>query len=216
MLSDGEALVEGDKCNHVPRACTQSRYTHTTSKEGCRREYTKSMQEAKHHFISIGIVAGIIVIGFVIFLFGYNSILSMSPTPNGYNRSGTAATVVPFTKLVQGSQSTVATRVNYLITTPDQLSALWEFINATNTPPTVDFKKQSVIAVFAGKATSAAISVAKIEDSGARLVSITLMQPESTCPQPAESASPYEIVTVPATLLPLAHKDISKTIGCRD
>ena len=98
----------------------------------------------------------------------------------------------------------------------DQLSALWKFINATNTPPTVDFKKQSVIAVFAGKATSAAISVAKIEDSGARLVSITLMQPESTCPQPAESASPYEIVTVPATLLPLAHKDISKTIGCRD
>ncbi|MFZ2167307.1 MAG: hypothetical protein WAV50_00385 [Minisyncoccia bacterium] len=172
--------------------------------------------EAKHHFFVIGVAGTVIILGLAIVVFGYASILSMMPATSTTTYNGSAATVVPFTKLMKGSNATITTRVNYLITSSDQLKALWKFINASSTPPTIDFKTSAVLAVFAGKATSAEIAVAKVEDSSARLVSIKIAKPEPTCPQPTASVSPYEIVTVPATSLPLAHKDIVSTIGCRD
>lgn len=172
--------------------------------------------EAKHHFFVIGVAGTVIILGLAVVIFGYATILGMMSSGTSATYSGSAATVVPFTKLMKGSESTITTRVNYLITSSDQLKALWKLISATTPPPAVDFKTSAVIAVFAGKATSAEIAVAKVEDSTARLVSITLAKPESTCPQPTSSASPYEIVTVPVTSLPLAHKDILSTVGCRD
>ena len=119
---------------------------------------------------------------------------------------------VPFTKLTAGRQSVVAKRVNYVITSPTQLSELWEIVSASGTPPEVDFETQAVLAVFAGNESSSSIAIAKIEDTTARTVSIAITKPD--CTKPPSVASPYEIVAVSATSLPLTHTDIPITVSC--
>src|SRR5665811_1832324 len=94
-----------------------------------------------------------------------------------------SSSIVPFTKIAQGMQSNVSTRANYLITSPSALSKLWKLIDATTTPPEIDFNRDAVVAVFAGErpTTGYAISVAKIEDTGMRTVSVTIAKPDTTC-----------------------------------
>ncbi|MHB8710654.1 MAG: hypothetical protein ACYC6X_03875 [Minisyncoccota bacterium] len=158
-------------------------------------------------FVIVGIALAAAGIGAIISLFGG----SASPAAN----SQPAAVDVPFTDLAHGSQSTVAARVNYLITSVDQLNKLWKMISATGTPPIIDFKTNAVIAVFADKNSSAAIAVSKIEDTNVRLVAITVMKPSSACAQKQLAASPYDIVAVPGTSLPLTHQDIPTVVSCR-
>jgi len=127
--------------------------------------------------------------------------------------------VVPFTTLVQGEQSGVKDRVNYLITSPDELSALWKTIQATGTPPTIDFTAQMVLAIFAGDSAGASVSVAKITDlltltKEQRLVSIVIAKPDVFCTGETAAVSPYTLVTVPVTSLSLAHEDIVTTADC--
>ncbi|MDD2657608.1 MAG: protease complex subunit PrcB family protein [Candidatus Pacebacteria bacterium] len=127
-----------------------------------------------------------------------------------------AAVVVPFTEVARGSSSTVTKRVNYFITTAEGLNKLWKMIDAEGAPPKVDFKNEAVVAVFAGQKPTAgyAIQVSKVEDSGTRLVSITLAEPSESCMVAQSLTAPYEIVTLPTTALPLAHEDIPATADC--
>lgn len=120
---------------------------------------------------------------------------------------------VPFTTLTRGRQSIVDRRVNYVLTSSKQLNEIWQIVNATGTPPRVDFKKQAVFVVFAGNESSSSIAVAKIEDANARKVSIAITKPD--CTVPPSSASPYEIVAVPATSLPLTHEDLPTLVSCK-
>jgi len=69
-----------------------------------------------------------------------------------------------------------------------------------------------VIVVFAGNESSSSIAIAKIEDTTARTVSIAITKPD--CAKPPSVASPYEIVAVSATSLPLAHQDIEQKSDC--
>ncbi len=108
-------------------------------------------------------------------------------------------------------------RVNYLITSPDELTALWESISATTPPPPIDFTTQAVLAIFAGESSDASVSVAKITDAlgiGQRLVSIAITKPDVFCTAEAEDLSPYAIVAVSATSLSLTHEDIVTTASC--
>lgn len=159
-----------------------------------------------------GTGVGAAVIGSLILLLGHSNFSNTSPASAEYNTS--AATAVPFTKLVQGTQSKISTRTNYLITSPNQLEELWKTIAATGTPPTVDFKTHAVLAVFAGKETAAAISVAKIEDADARMVSIVIAKPDGACAPHDPSATPYELVAVASTTLPVTHEDVSTSVSC--
>jgi hypothetical protein len=86
-------------------------------------------------------------------------------------------------------------------------------IDATSTPPKVDFGKSVVLAVFAGKGSNAAITVAKIQDASARLVSVDIMTPNVTCAKKS-SISPYELVAVSKTSLEVTHEDISSPSDC--
>ncbi len=127
-----------------------------------------------------------------------------------------AEVAVPFTELARGSKSTVKTRVNYLIRTPEDLKKLWKMVDATSTPPKVDFTRETVIAVFAGKAPTAgyAISVSQITDAEERMVSITVAKPDRTCMTANVLTMPYEVVKVPTTSLPLTHEDVTVAKSC--
>lgn len=155
--------------------------------------------------LTIGSVALVAVaVGAAAFLFSYDNALVGNKVQ---------AVAVPFTKLTEGRQSVVARRVNYFITSAAQLSEIWDAVNAAGTPPKVDFKRQAVIAVFAGKESVSSIKVAKVEDANARMVSIAIEKPD--CRPIPTPASPYEIVAVPTTSLPLTHTDIATIITCK-
>ncbi|MFA6408228.1 MAG: hypothetical protein WCW36_01990 [Candidatus Paceibacterota bacterium] len=126
----------------------------------------------------------------------------------------TAASVVPFTPIAHGEESSMNRRVNYRITSASQLSELWKTLNATGTPPVVDFKTHDVLAVFAGPESCTKIAVAKIEDTNKRMISITVAKPDYTCDTKPSATSPYEIVVVPTTSLPLTHQDLLATADC--
>lgn len=160
----------------------------------------------REHLIFIGVALVMFIFLIIIVLVGRRA------SPIVITDIQPATVVVPFTKLAQGRQSVVAKRVNYVLTSPAQLNELWTTIDAIGTPPKVDFKTHAVIAVFAGNESSSSIAIAKIEDTNARMVSIAIAKPD--CTEPPAQASPYEIVAVSATSLPLAHTDIPTTSQC--
>ena len=151
-------------------------------------------------------------VGILFFFFGKHTL--PTDTTSAQNERAAAAAIVPFTKLVQGTHSGISTRTNYVITSPAELSELWKKINAPGTPPTVNFATDQVLAVFAGEEASSTIQVARIEDTTMRVVSITILTIDGTCVSKKSVVSPYELVMVPATTLPLTHKDIVATTSC--
>lgn len=163
-------------------------------------------------FIIIGLAIVAVGIGSFLFLRGTSSNVSFSATAT----SNASVVTVPFAKVAHGNTSTVTRRVNYLISSPDGLNKLWEMVAATGTPPTVDFNKEAIIAVFAGQqpTTGYAIEVSKVLDSSSRLVFITIAKPDNSCITGQSLTAPYEIVAVPATSLPLTHEDVSVTATC--
>ncbi len=161
----------------------------------------------------LGAAVTIVVIGALVFLYVRGGGPSAQPAAVT-SGAGPAATAVPFTKLVQGTQSSISARTNYVITSPTQLDELWKTIGATGTPPTVDFNTHAVLAVFAGKESAATIAVAKIEDTNARMVSIVIAKPTGACAQSVPAATPYELVAVASTTLPLTHSDTTETVPC--
>ncbi len=157
-------------------------------------------------FILIGVA--IVAVGIGVFVF--------SSGRGDLSDTSSSAVAVPFTEIAKGSQSAIERRVNYLITSSSQFGELWKMITATGTPPKIDFKTHAVIAVFAGQkpATGYAIAVAKIEDASVRMVSITLAKPSDNCILAQSITTPYQLISVPTTSLPLAHKDVSITTTC--
>jgi len=165
----------------------------------------------------IGVAVAAIVVAVLIFAYTTKT-ASQTPTSSSVTTTPLTVSDVPFTLLVRGIRSKVTERVNYLIESPEQLSSLWKMIDATSTPPTIDFNTHSVIAVFAGERPTSgyAVTVAKIEDSGERMVSIALANPDSTCVVGQSFTSPYEVITASTTSLPLTHKDLATTTSCRN
>ncbi len=164
--------------------------------------------------IIIGLTFVAAIIG-VYILFTGNGGLSSASLATGENNNA-AAVAIPFTKLAQGEQSSVSSRVNYIITSKSQLEELWKMLRASGQMPSVDFATSSVIAVFAGEEPTAgyAIAVSKVTDGEVRAVTITITTPASACPAARSVTAPYQVVEVPKSPLSLTHEDQTKTAGC--
>ena len=124
---------------------------------------------------------------------------------------------VPFTTLLQGDQSKVAKRVNYLVTSDEGLKELWSMLGTKSAMPKVDFNTRSVVAVFAGEQATGghSIAVAKIEDSAsARTVSVALTAPGEGCMSAQVITAPFQVVELPSTELEFTHKDTQVAVAC--
>lgn len=130
--------------------------------------------------------------------------------------SDLAASFVSFQQIARGTTSTVTKRVNYLITNESDLQELWKMTPVAGAPPTVNFVHQAVVAVFAGDGMNAEIAIAKIEDTNARMVAVSISTFDASCPKKSgqKPIAPYEIVVVPTTLLSFTHTDIVTTASC--
>lgn len=167
---------------------------------------TKEKVIDQHVLLIVGLALVIIALGVFAFLNQRDTSPGVSQ-----NLASAQSSIVPVTKITQGQKSIVTRRVNYLITSAEELTKLWKMVDATPPPPAIDFKKQAVLAIFAGSEPRASIAVSKVEDADKRVVSITLTK---HCESSQALASSYEIVAVPATGLPLTHQDIATPASC--
>jgi hypothetical protein len=142
--------------------------------------------------------------------------LTMHPSSTATSSPTAAASTVPFTTLAAGAQSDVTSRVDYLITSQDQLTQLWNLLQQPPPVPTVDFTTQDVVAVFAGQAptTGYSIAVAQVEDANSRIVKIELTKPDDSCVLAQSTTAPYQIIELPKTSLPFTHDDTLTTKAC--
>ncbi|MDE1919766.1 MAG: protease complex subunit PrcB family protein [Patescibacteria group bacterium] len=165
--------------------------------------------------VIIGLALLAIAIGVLVFLSGHDENVRDTAATAAENPSP-ASTAVSFTELAHGLHSSVLTRVNYSITSAAEFKELWKLTDATVALPAVDFKTHMVLAVFAGEKPSAgsAIAVSAIKDAGNRMVSVALTKPDATCKAVRPALSPYEIIAVPATTLPLTHEDLLTPVSC--
>ena len=161
-------------------------------------------------FTGVAVVA--VVIG-ALFL-SYGNVTVPAPRVPSAAQPQPEGKAVPFTELVHGSKSSVSERVNYLITSQGQLNELWKMTDAKGASPVIDFKTHAVLGIFAGAEPCSAISVAKIEDATTRTVSVTLSKPDGACAGKITGNSPYVLVVVETTPLPLTHADIPTTVSC--
>ncbi len=166
--------------------------------------------------IIIGLALVAVIAGSFIFLYGRGSLSSASSSAVTYGAPATLAATVPFTELAQGVRSTVSVRANYLITSQAQLVKLWKMIDARGQAPVIDFAKNDVIAVFAGKEPTAgyAVAVSKIEDTNTREVTVALTSPGGNCVLAQSVTEPYQVIELPKTVLALTHVDQEITASC--
>ncbi len=119
-------------------------------------------------------------------------------------------------EIAQGSRATQTERKNYLITSAADYALLWRILEAPGDAPQIDFEKESVIAVFAGRQSTAGhdIRVERIEDGVVRKVYLTLTKPNENCLTAQMLTEPYQVVVVPKTILTYAHEDRVVTQSC--
>lgn len=135
----------------------------------------------------------------------------VSPTP----------TDVRVTVLDQGTNAGAASsRKNAAAYDTEAFKRLWQMAHGNDgTPlPAVDFTKEYVIGVFAGTRSSGgySIEVSNVtDDAEARTVTITLTKPGPGCIQSQALTSPYQIVSVPLSGLPLSKEERTQETFCR-
>ncbi len=161
------------------------------------------------------VLSASIAVGGLLYLFG-PSVFHQVP-----NLSGSTSTPggVSYVTLAQGQNAHEDDRVNYRIMNADQLGQLWDMVYGQTGPdvPNVDFSKNEVLAVFDGSHTTTgySVSVQNISDAdGQRTVTVQRLAPSDSCPVDSTISSPFIIISVPKTSLPLAHVDVPATSGC--
>ena len=169
----------------------------------------------RNHIIVGGAIVAAIIIGVFVFLFSDKTFSNASPSAVAESNPITPVEV-PFTEIAHGTKSTVTTRANYLITSTSELEKLWTMIDAKGNSPTIDFTKNTVAAVFAGEKQTVGytIAVSNIEDTNVRTVTVLISSPDDTCSEKSSVTAPYEIISLSATALPLAHEDSAATTSC--
>ena len=110
-------------------------------------------------------------------------------------------------------------RTNYRITSDAELVALWNMVYTANAPavPAVDFANYEVLAIFDGSHSSGGydVSVSRVEDKdGQRTVYIRREAPGEGCITTEAITSPFEIVRVSKTLLPMTKVEENVTKNC--
>jgi hypothetical protein len=135
----------------------------------------------------------------------------------GYFPVQKSESVVTFQRIADGENASISRKVNYRIISAEELGQLWNDLNITEPLPSIDFSKNEVAAVFAGLAPTYGydIGVIKVADSKeVRTVLIELKQPESECAKKKKPTSPFELIMLPKTTLPLTHIDQPVTVAC--
>lgn len=167
------------------------------------------------------IIIAAVVIGGLLYLYGGPAFHQTYTNTVGNSGSLLQTGGPNMTVLAQDVQAPNADeRVNYRVTNEDQLAALWQMIYTDNgTPvPSIDFNKYEVLAVFDGSHSTAgySVAVASVKDtSSARVVTIVHTEPGDSCVPGGGGTSPFVIIQVSKTSLPISRVDQTVTTQCQ-
>lgn len=124
---------------------------------------------------------------------------------------------VTFSVLQEGDNAgELDERKNYRIKTQEELDQLWTIVGQGGAPA-VDFATSEVLAAFDGIRPTGGyfVRIASVEDtSAARRVVIEHTAPGAGCMTTSALTSPFTMVVVPKTDLPIARVDVEKTEDC--
>lgn len=127
---------------------------------------------------------------------------------------------VPVTVLAEGQESgNLTERKNYRLRTADELGELSRLMYGPGGPSWtgVDFAREEVLAVFDGTHSSGgyAVEVVSVEDTAAtRKVTLRRVEPGESCVTTSAMTSPFILVRLPATPLPLERIELAETREC--
>ncbi|MCI0597768.1 protease complex subunit PrcB family protein [Candidatus Parcubacteria bacterium] len=144
-------------------------------------------------------------------LFFTNAGNPLTPSSNG---------PVAFTVVIEGEQSGgVTERKNYRVKSLEDVDELWRFVFGTSGPaiPPVDFSTEELLAVFDGTHSSGGyrIDVLSVEDTAsARIITIKHVEPGASCITTSAITSPFQIVQLPKTTLPITREDVTEVREC--
>jgi hypothetical protein len=163
------------------------------------------------------IIIASVAIGGIAYLYGGEAfrqpISKQAPTKEVVNSN--------FSVLVQGQDAAgVDQRVNYRITDSQQFSTLWRMIYGAADPvvPSVDFSKKEVLAVFDGSHSTSGYGIAVTdlkEVEGKRVLYVTHIEPGDSCSPQSVYTSPFAILVVDKSPLPLAHEEQVEVSHCQ-
>jgi len=163
------------------------------------------------------IIIAAVVVGGLLYLYGgpafHQSYIQQGSTP-------TAPVVAPASlQVIAQGDAGIGERVNYRITTADQMAELWQMIytDSGQPVPNVDFSKYEVLALFDGSHTTGGfgIQLASIKDAdGQRTVTINHLEPGDSCVPPGGVTSPFVMVRVVKTSLPINRVEQTITKQC--
>lgn len=161
-----------------------------------------------------------VAVGGLLYLYGgpsFHQSYLPSDAASGPGSSQGGATV-----LAQGDEAAgMDGRVNYRITTPDQLAALWQMVYGQSggpSVPNIDFNNNEVLALFDGSHSTGGygIRLDSIKDKGGkRTVTITHVQPDDTCVPAGAATSPFVILEVSKSSLPISRIEQTATTPCQ-
>lgn len=117
------------------------------------------------------------------------------------------------THAVDGDQ-----QANYAAYNTEGFLKLWKYAyGATKLMPEIDFSKEYVIGVFAGKRLTGGyvVTVSSITDNGrVRNVTVRLTKPGEGCAVTEALSAPFQIVAVPLNTTTLTHSNVEVAEAC--
>jgi hypothetical protein len=159
-----------------------------------------------------------VVVGGMLYLFGGNA---FHPAFQSVTQRPATQANPRFSILAQGQNAvSVEERVNYRITSAQQLEQLWYLVyTKSGSPvPSIDFSKKEVLAVFSGSHSTGGygVSVKDVQETGGkRVISIVYSEPGDSCNVSDGATSPFVLVVVDKTPLQLDHQETTQTSPCQ-
>jgi hypothetical protein len=111
-------------------------------------------------------------------------------------------------------------RENLRVKNADELAALWVMAYGTAGPelPRIDFAREEVLAAFDGTHPSGGYAVAiesVVDEPGKRTVTIRRTSPGENCVTASVTTSPFSIVRVAKSALPITRTEIEEVVECQ-
>jgi PrcB C-terminal len=130
-----------------------------------------------------------------------------------FDEEGPLIAAASYTTIQEGQNSgSLDRRTNLRIKSDEELFELWRMVFGANAPaiPLIDFSSEEIIAVFDGTHSTGGykVEVTDITDEGGkRVVHIRRTAPGENCQVTTGITSPYQIVRVKKTLLPVTKEE---------
>jgi hypothetical protein len=173
-----------------------------------------------------GICVAAIAIGAGLYVYGPDEFRTL-PEPDAGTASATPspeAINVPqdisFAVLDEGQNAAdMPTRKNYVVGSDTYLKWLWTTAYGADAPdmPGINFDEEYVIGVFAGEQSSGGhgIRVISVTDADTvRMVKIEVTRPGAGCVVTDAITSPYQLIRLPASSLPLEKEYVERVEDC--